>query len=400
MVAGDTLLVTPPSWRPDLTDPADLVEEVIRLDGYDQVPSELPTAPPGNGLTPAQSRRRTVGRALAEAGYVEALCYPFVGESTLDDFGIAADDPRRQCVRLANPLSEEEPALRTTLLPPLLAALRRNIGRGQRDLALYELGLVFHPRLSATAANGDNGALPRPSGAPPRLSVAHRPTGEELTVSETFLPEQPWHAAVVFSGEIEPAGWWGAGRQASWADAVEAARVTVSAAGMSADRVTVRAGDLAPWHPGRCAELLVDGVVVGYAGELHPRVCGALELPRRTCAMEVDLDALPLPGIVPAPDFSTFPPALIDVALVVASGVPAAEVRQALVDGAGDLLESVRLFDVYTSERQLGAGCKSLAYKLAFRAPDRTLTVEEAVAARDAAVAEAARRFGATLRGA
>ncbi|WP_416906358.1 hypothetical protein [Micromonospora echinospora] len=115
--------------------------------------------------------------------------------------------------------------------------------------------------------------------------------------------------------------------------------------------------------------------------------------------MELDLDAVPAAGIVPAPSVSGFPPALIDVALVVDDTVPAAEVGRALVDGAGELLESVRLFDVYASA-QLGEGRKSLAYKLTFRAPDRTLTVEEAVAARDAAVATAASRFGATLRGA
>jgi phenylalanyl-tRNA synthetase beta chain len=377
--------VTPPSWRPDLTEPADLVEEVVRLSGYDNVPSALPPAPAGNGLTPAQRRRRTVARALAESGYVETLTYPFVAESTLDALGLAAEDPRRRSVRLANPLSEEEPAMRTTLLPPLLGALRRNIGRGQRDLALYEIGLVFHPRKGA--------------GGPPRMPVAHRPSDEELAAAETFVPEQPWHVAVVLSGDVEPAGWWGPGRPAGWADAVEAARVALVAAGIAGDRVSVRAGTLAPWHPGRCAEVLVDGAVVGHAGELHPQVCAALELPRRTCAMELDLDAVPLPGIVPAPRFSTFPPALIDVALVVEDAVPAAEVQQALVGGAGELLESVRLFDVYTSAEQLGSGRKSLAYKLTFRAPDRTLTVEEAVAARDAAVAEAARRVGAALRG-
>ncbi|MBX6357498.1 MAG: phenylalanine--tRNA ligase subunit beta [Micromonosporaceae bacterium] len=379
------LVVTPPSWRPDLTDPADLVEEVVRLDGYDKVPSELPIAPPGNGLTATQLRRRTVARALAEAGYVETLCYPFVGPAALDALGLPADDPRRQAVRLVNPLSEEEPALRTTLLPPLLATLRRNLGRGQRDLALYELGLVFHPREGAGTT-------------PPRMGVAHRPSDEQLASAETFVPEQPWHVAAVLCGEISPSGWWGAGQQASWADAVEAARVVVSAAGISGDRVRVQAAAVAPWHPGRCAEVLVDGVVVGHAGELHPQVCAALEVPRRTCAMELNLDAVPLPGIVPAPRFSTFPPALIDVALVVDADVPAAEVQQALVAGAGELLESVRLFDVYSSE-QLGEGRKSLAYKLTFRAPDRTLTGEEALAARDAAVAEAAQRFGATLRG-
>ncbi|MER5705278.1 phenylalanine--tRNA ligase subunit beta, partial [Micromonospora sp. NPDC002296] len=188
-------------------------------------------------------------------------------------------------------------------------------------------------------------------------------------------------------------------RPAGWADAVEAARAVLAAADIPADRIEVRAAEHAPWHPGRCAELLVDGAVVGHAGELHPAVVAALELPRRTSAMELNLDALPPAPVAPAPTISGFPPALIDVALMVDERVPAAEVQRALVEGAGGLLEDVRLFDVYASE-QLGAGRRSLAYKLTFRAPDRTLTVEEAVAARDAAVARAAERFGATLRGA
>jgi len=171
----------------------------------------------------------------------------------------------------------------------------------------------------------------------------------------------------------------------------------LAAARVRTDRVRVRAAEYAPWHPGRCAEVSVDGEVVGHAGELHPAVCDALDLPRRTCAMELDLDALPLPEVVPAPRVSSYPPALIDVALLVDESVPAAEVEAALVAGAGPLLESVRLFDVYAGER-LGPGRKSLAYKLVFRADDRTLTVEEAVAARDAAVAEAASRVGAQLR--
>ncbi|HEX5595150.1 MAG TPA: phenylalanine--tRNA ligase subunit beta [Micromonosporaceae bacterium] len=385
VVDDDHLAVTPPTWRPDLTDPADLVEEVVRLDGYDKVPSVLPLAVPGNGLTATQRRRRTVSRALAEAGYVETLCYPFIGPTALDALGLPADDPRRAVVRLVNPMSDEEPALRTTLLPPLLATLRRNVGRGERDLALFELGLVFHPRKPA-------------DGTPPALGVAARPGDAELAAAEKFVPEQPWHVAVVLAGDVEPPGWWGPGRTAGWPDAIQAARLVVEAAGLSADRVTVRAGQRAPWHPGRCAEVLVDGVVIGHAGELHPAVVTALELPGRTCAMELTLDALPLPGVTPAPQISTFPPALIDVALVVEVGVAAEQVQAALVAGAGDLLESVRLFDVYTSP-QLGEGRKSLAYKLVFRAPDRTLTAEEAVAARDAAVAEAAARVGAVLRG-
>jgi phenylalanyl-tRNA synthetase beta chain len=381
----DPLVVTPPSWRPDLVAPADLVEEVARLGGYNEIPSVLPPAPGGGGLTAAQRRRRTVGRAMAEAGYVEVLSYPFVSPAVHDAFGLAAGDPRRSAVRVTNPLSEEEPQLRTSLLPPLLGTLKRNLGRGQRDLALYEIGTVFRPHLTAVA--------------PPEMGVDHRPSDEEWAAANAIVPEQPWHLAVALTGDVEPAGWWGEGRAATWADAVEAARIAVSAAGIPAERVSVRAAEQDPWHPGRCAAILVDDTVLGHAGELHPAVAAALELPRRTCAMELDLDAIPPAPVIEAKRLSTFPPALIDVALVLDASVPSADVEAALVAGAGDLLESVRLFDVYRSG-QLGEGQRSLAYKLTFRAPDRTLTVEEAVAARDAAVAEAASRFGAVLRGA
>ncbi|MEV1145348.1 phenylalanine--tRNA ligase subunit beta, partial [Micromonospora sp. NPDC049799] len=298
---------------------------------------------------------------------------------------LPADDARRRAVRVANPLSEEEPLLRTSLLGPLLGALRRNLGRGLRDLALYEIGTVFHPRSGA--------------GTPPHMGVERRPSDAEFAAADSVLPDQPRHVGVVLAGEIEQTGWWGAGRTAGWADAVQAGREVLAVAGIPAERVTVRAGEYAPWHPGRCAQLLVDDTVVGYAGELHPAVLAGLELPRRTCAMELDLDAVPAAPMAPGPAVSGFPPALIDVALVLDASVPAAQVQEALVEGAGELLESVRLFDVYASE-QLGAGRRSLAYKLTFRAPDRTLTVEEAVAARDAAVARAAERFGAVLRGA
>ncbi|MFC4017984.1 phenylalanine--tRNA ligase subunit beta [Micromonospora sp. GCM10011542] len=383
--AGVALSVTPPSWRPDLTDPADLVEEVVRLDGYDRVPSVLPAAPPGRGLTPSQRRRRAVARSLAERGYVEVLAHPFVSAELADLLGLPADDPRRPAVRLANPLSEEEPLLRTALLGPLLGILKRNLGRGQRDLALYEIGTVFHPRVDA--------------GSPPAMGVDRRPTDDEFAAADAVVPAQPVHVAAVLTGDLDPAGWWGPGRAAGWADAIEAARTVLAAADIPEQRIEVRAAEQAPWHPGRCAELRVDGLPVGYAGELHPAVVAALELPRRTSAMELDLDVLPAAPVLPAPAVSGFPPALIDVALVVDASVPAEQVRRALEAGAGELLESVRLFDVYASE-QLGAGRRSLAYKLTFRAPDRTLTVEEAVAARDAAVAVAAERFGAILRGA
>lgn len=379
------LEVTPPSWRPDLLEPIDLVEEVARLGGYNDIPSILPPARGGSGITPSQRRRRSVGRALAENGYLEVLSYPFVAPSAADQLGYPADDPRRSAVRLTNPLSETDPLLRTSLLPTLLGTLKRNLGRGRRDLALFETGTVFLPRLAETA--------------PPVMGVDRAPTDEEWAAANTIVPAQPWHLAVALTGDFDPAGWWGPGRAATWADAIEAARIALSAAGVDPARVSVSAAELAPWHPGRCAAIAVDGTVVGHAGELHPAVLSAFELPKRTSAMELDLDALPLPPVTQAKRISSFPPALIDVALVVDRSTPAAVVAGALAEGAGELLESVSLFDLYESD-QLGEGKKSLAYKLTFRAADRTLTTEETLAARDAAVAAVAGRFGATLRGA
>ncbi|MDG9693700.1 phenylalanine--tRNA ligase subunit beta [Streptomyces sp. DH17] len=383
----DELIVTVPSWRPDLTDPNDLAEEVIRLEGYENLPSTLPRPPAGRGLTARQRLHRRVGRALAGAGYVEALNYPFVSEQVFDQLGLDADDPARRVVKLVNPLSDEEPALRTSLLPGLLGALRRNDGRGSHDLALFETGLVFHPRdEQRIAAN---------------LPVDRRPGEEDLAALDAALPDQPRHVAVVLAGAREQAGWWGKGRPADWADAVESARTVAREARAE---LGVRKGQYGPWHPGRCAELFVtvDGEdrVVGHAGELHPRVVKALGLPARTCAMELDLDAVAGVGddTPQAPGISTFPVATQDVALVVDEFVPAGEVEAALREGAGELLESIRLFDVYGNAEQLGEGRKSLAYALRFRAGDRTLTVDEASAARDAAVALAGERVGAVLR--
>ncbi|WP_129838543.1 phenylalanine--tRNA ligase subunit beta [Streptomyces sp. RFCAC02] len=387
VTGSDVLTVAPPSWRPDLTDPNDLAEEVVRLEGYAALPSRLPRPPAGRGLTPRQRLHRRTGRALAGAGYVEAQNYPFVGEAGLDALGLPADDARRRTVRLVNPLDDTESGLRTTLLPGLLEALRRNHGRGAQDVALFETGLVFLP----------SGNEPPPF----RPAVTARPGDDEIAALDAALPRQPRHVAVVLAGAREPQGWWGPGRPADWADAVEAARTVAAEAGAD---LSVENTQYAPWHPGRCAALytVVDGerTLVGHAGELHPRVIKALGLPGRTCAMEADLDALERAGTgaIEAPRVSSFPVATQDVALVVDGSVPAAAVEAALRDGAGELLESVRLFDVFTGE-QLGEGRKSLAYTLRFRAPDRTLTADELTAAREAAVAVAAQRTGAALRG-
>jgi phenylalanyl-tRNA synthetase beta chain len=298
-------------------------------------------------------------------------------------------------VTVANPLSEDEPLLRTTVLPGLLRVLGRNVGRGFADTALFEIGQVFRPRPGAPAAA-------------PILPVDRGPTPAELASLEAALPDQPLRIGAVLTGAHELDGWWGKGRAASWADAIEAARAVGRICRVPLE---VRAEAYAPWHPGRCAAIYAqvtegDGSrewLAGHAGELHPRVIQAFGLPPRTCALELDLSVLFTAaegvGTVQAPQLSGYPLATQDVALIVDAAVPAAEVEAALVAGAPrELLEGVRLFDVYTGA-QVGEDRKSLAYTLRFRAPDRTLTAAEATAARDAAVAEASRRVGATLRG-
>jgi phenylalanyl-tRNA synthetase beta chain len=386
--------VTPPSWRPDLTDPADLAEEVIRLEGYENIPAAMPRAVAGRGLTPRQRLRRSIGRTLAEAGYVEVLSMPFVPRTDADALGLPAEDMRRTAVTIANPLSDDEPLLRTTLLPGLFRVLGRNVGRGFTDCALFEIGLVFRPR-------------PGAPGTAPILTVDRGPTPAELGTLESALPDQPLRLAAVLTGAVEQDGWWGRGRPGVWADAVEAARAVGRECRVELD---VRADKHAPWHPGRCAAVYVrvgsgeDGARVwlaGHAGELHPRVIKAFGLPERTGAMELDLSVLfaaaEAAGPAQGPVLSSYPLATQDVALVVSAEVPASLVTAALREGAGQLLEDLRLFDVYTGA-QVGDGRKSLAYSLRFRAPDRTLTAAEASDARDGAVAEATRRTGAVLR--
>jgi phenylalanyl-tRNA synthetase beta chain len=379
-----TLTVLPPSWRPDLRVGVDLVEEVARLHGYDQIPSVLPVAPAGRGLTAGQRARRSVSRGLAEHGFVEVLSYPFVSPSVHDAFGLPADDARRRAVRLVNPLSDEQPELRTSILPTLLETARRNVGRGRPDLALFEIGLVTRP-------------LPQAPSAPPRLDVGVHPTPPQLAALQAAVPPQPRRLAVVLTGQRVLPGWTGPGRPADWADALDAALHVARTLGVE-PTVTPDAAH-PPWHPGRCARLEVGGSLLGHAGELHPTVVDALGLPARSCAAEIDLDVLTAaaPAIRPAESLSTFPLAKEDVAVVVDDGVAASMVAAALRDGGGPLLEDVRLFDVYTGP-QVGPGRRSLAFALRLRAPDRTLTAAEAAAVRDAAVAAAQARTGAVLR--
>jgi phenylalanyl-tRNA synthetase beta chain len=196
----------------------------------------------------------------------------------------------------------------------------------------------------------------------------------------------------VVLGQLSPAGWWGKGSSFDWSDAIAAVARIVESTGHVA---TVHASDFAPWHPGRCAEIRVGDIAVGHAGELHPRVIEKLGLPPRSTAFACILTAIPESGVVPAPQVWTMPAAVQDVALVVDSTVSAADLQSALIEGAGELLESITLFDRY---EKMGEGKISLAYSMVFRAPDSTLTAAEVSAFREAAVAVAAERYGATVR--
>ena len=383
--SSEWLRLVPPTWRPDLVDQYDYVEEVGRKVGFGVVRPAVPSAPPGTGYTFAQRSRRSVLSAVAAAGFVELLTLPFMSSDELDRLGLPIDDPRRATVRLANPLADTQPFMRTTLLPGLFAAVARNTSRSQDDLAVFECGAVFW--------GNDRGAAPMPD-------VSRRPSQDEIAAVTGNLPDQPRMVAGLLAGNWVSSGWQGPAEKADWRHAIHLAQTAAATRGLDLGR---RATKRAPWHPGRCAELYVasgdDEVVLGHAGELHPKVVKAFGLPERACAVEFDLDAMiaaaPRGGEV-AP-ISPFPLTKQDVALVVDYDVPASLVRQALVDGAGELLESIRLFDIYTGP-QIADGKKSLAFALGFRAPDRTLTEAEAAKSRQAAVDRATAVCGAVQR--
>ena len=379
------LTLTPPTWRPDLVDAYDYIEEVGRKIGFGAISPRLPSAPVGRGYTRAQQVRRAIIQAVAGAGFTEVITLPFIGDDDLAKLDLTSDDHRRSVVRVANPLSATQPYLRTTLLPGLFAAVNRNTSRSLDDLALFECGSVFFATEAGPAAMPD---------------VSTRPSPAEVARLFADLPDQPRHLGGVLTGDWLAMAPGDSAQPVNWMHAVYLAETAAEAAGVELVR---RADGQLPWHPGRCAELGVmrdaEFVAVGWAGEVHPAVVEAWGLPERTCAIELNLDAL----IDLAPDsgqispLSSHPATKQDLALVVDEAVSSATVEAALVAGAGELLESVNLFDVFTGP-QIGQGKKSLAYNLVFRAPDRTLTEAEASAARDQAAAEAGRRVGAIMR--
>lgn len=370
--------VDPPSWRSDLLAPADLVEEVARMVGYDAIPSLLPPHPVSPGLTNYQRRLRILAHLLADRGLVEVQTYPFTSAAMLKEMGYTGD--RAKAFRIVNPMSEDSPLLRTHLVPGLIETAARNLSRGARDFGLFEIGTVF--RNISSLSPIDN----------PPTDV--RPSQEVIEKIYAGVPDQPVHVGGVLIGNAQSEDWRGKGRPYDWNDAIEFAESILQACSLS---WTIARSDFAPWHPGRCAELLVDGKVIAHAGELHPRVIASYGLPARSCAFVVNLSAIPEHPVLRAPSVGTMPAAVQDIALIVDAHISSAEIVDALKSGAGEMLESVTLFDRYD---KLGDGKISMAYTLTFRAPDRTLTGAEISQIREAAVEAARVKVGATLRSA
>ncbi|MCU1420526.1 MAG: phenylalanine--tRNA ligase subunit beta [Microbacteriaceae bacterium] len=372
------LEVTPPSWRPDLTDKATLVEEVARVVGYDRIPAVLPVAPPGRGLTREQKLRRSTAQVLAANGLVEVLSYPFVNAKANETFGQAT------AIRLVNPLDAEAPFLRTSLLPGLIEIARRNLSRGLVDLGLFELGSVVRPEPGV-----DYGSGPLPSGVV-------RPTVRELGELLESIPPQPLLVSAILLGDSSDKQPGSPATAYGLADALDVARQVAAAVDAPLE---VRQGAHPALHPGRTAELFVGDRPVGVAGELLPALADGLDLPRVVAMVELDLGLmieLARPEVTPAP-IAAFPAATQDLSLVVPAEVPAGEVLAAVVEGAGSLLEHARLVDDYRGSG-VPEGSKSITLALRFRAPDRTLTAAEASEAKLAGAAVATERFGASIR--
>lgn len=375
------LEVTPPSWRPDLTRKEDLIEEVARIVGYDRIPSVLPTAPSGRGLTREQTLRRRAADWICASGYTEVQNYPFLAQAENELFGA-----QKEAIKLANPLDGEAPYLRLSLLPGLAHAAHRNVSRGESNLALFEVGSVFLPH-----PNPGTDVVP---------ALAVKPTAKTLAELNESIPEQPLHAAVILIGNAWEKQPGLPERHVDWADALDAVKLLAHAVDA---KLNVKQGSHPAFHPGRTAELFITNgeheESVGFAGELLPEVSANLHLPGRVAAAELNLGAVieHAPREAVAKGLSTYPAATQDVTLLVADQIAASEVLDALVSGSGELLETARLVDDYRG-KGVPEGEKALTFALLFRATDRTLKAEEASAAKMAGVSEASTKFAARMR--
>jgi phenylalanyl-tRNA synthetase beta chain len=363
--AEDGLDVTVPAFRRrDVTREADLIEEVARLNGFEDLPSTIQenrTGFPGR-LTPAQQLQRRAEDVLVGRGLHEIAGWSFTEPALLDRLRLPQDHPLRAVVELENPLSEAQSILRPTIVGSLLDVAAHNAARGMTDVAIFESGAVYRRHPDPT---------------------------------EPLADEHHALAALV-TGQIGAVDWMdGRANQSDFFTAK--ALLEAVAATLRVPLTYAAASDWPFLYPGRSAEVLLDGARIGFVGEVHPLVTASWDLDARAVGVfAVDLDKLiaAAPDLIDYRDVTSYPAVLQDLAIVVPDTVPAADVV-ALV---GQVAEDVSVFDVYTGE-QVGAGRKSIALRCAFRANDRTLNEEDVTRLRVKLVKRLATELGGELRG-
>lgn len=358
---GDALSVTVPTFRPDLTREADLIEEVLRVHGMGDVTSTLPAGRGRvGGYTVEQDRRERVGAALRGAGLNEAVTWAFADPDDVERTGWTFG-PEERPVRLLNPMAGDQAVLRFSALPGLIRAVANNRRRGVPDVHLYEIGSVW------------------------------------WTAPGRKLPKERAVVSGVLAGAWDRPAWNDRPAPLDLFDAKGVLQSVVEELGIA--RLKVRATDL-PWlQPGRSAEVLVGGDVVGWLGEVHPSVLDSYECPGPVAVFEVQLKPLlkAARDVRPFVDLPRFPGVKIDLAIVVDENVTSERVEQAIRSAGGKLLDQVRLFDVYRGEG-VAAGRKSLAFSLLYRDLERTLTVDEVETAHQKVVRKVAGAVGGELR--
>lgn len=356
---GRDLLVAVPSFRPDVKREEDLVEEVARLAGFERLPSTLPPGQAGR-LEPLQLAERRVGRTLGGFGLHEAWTGSFMSERDLDALGVASDHPTRALVRLANPMSEEEDVLRTTLLPGLLRAAARNFAQRAAGAALFEIARVYEP------------------------------SGE-------ILPQEGTILGAVFAGVRRPPSWDSPEDRWGFFDAKGVVEGLCATLELLAPTFAPAQG--MPFHPTRAARVSLGSVTVGTIGELHPDVCERFDVPEGAVAFELALAPLfsLLPGRVKVEELPRYPAVYLDLAVVVDDDLPARRVEEVIRRAGAPELAAIRLFDLYKGH-QVPEQKKSLAYALELRAPDRTMTDADANTVRDRIVDALRNETGAELR--
>jgi phenylalanyl-tRNA synthetase beta chain len=351
-----------PPFRVDLEREVDLIEEVARIYGYNRIPSTIPTASIVSGQ-PTRRQRLTarLREILVSLGYTETIHYSFHNPQDLEWLGLPETDPRRSQIRIRNPLSEEQSVLRTTLLPGLLHAARRNQSLSLTNLRIFEMGRVFEKK--------DSG-LPR---------------------------EHTWVAGLMVGQDVGE-GWNVSSRTQDFFDMKGDLEELFER--LQVGRCDWGRSERLPFlHPGKSTKIACDGVSVGYAGELHPSAVKRYDLAEQPLCFELDLDRLVEKAsetIVYTPPIR-FPSVERDLALVLSDKVPAGEVAEQIRNIEPELIRDVRLFDLYLGT-PIPNGQKSLAFAVRFQAPDRTLKNEEINEIRDKIVTELHRTLGATLR--